>query len=287
METMDRDTLHRQLSDTLSAVERTGHGFEATTDLGGRIMDLLFQVFAVQPLGEMERFLDQAMALAKHKQDELPGMRAELERGLRQATEQILHDPRLAADPGARLDALQNGFAPALASGDLLLFADLLYHIGQCEFELERHLDASVTLRRAIMLYERLHAVDRLALINLTLGQVYNYLCSTGPFTWDFATHSFDDCLRYLGMAQMDPARERSTRAACLIDRVPGQVEQARAALRSGRLKREQCLATLEQARDSVREGMALAEQAGNLQGFVRQGQARLAQIDDAEELID
>lgn len=284
---MDPDTLQAQLADTLAAVERAGPAFEAEPGLGGRVMDLLFEVFAVQPLGRMERFLDPAMALAKHKQNAIPTMRGELMRGAREVIDNMLHDPRLAGDPGARLDALQSGFAPALANGDVLMFADLLCHIGQCEFELERHLDASVTLGRAIMLYERLEAFDRLALTHLTLGQVYNYLCNTGRFTWDFATGNFDACLRYLGMAQLDPVSDRSTHAACLIDRAPGQVEQALESLRAGRLTRQQCLATLEQVRDSVREGMALAERAGNLQGFVRQGQARLAQIDDAEERID
>lgn len=286
MQAMDPDALQQQLIETLAAVEQAGPGFEGRTDYGGRIMDLLFQVFAVQPLAAMDRFLDQALALAKLKQEELPGVRAALERDLGLSTGRILHDPRLAADPGARLSALQEGFAPVLAAGSVLLFADLLFHIGQCEFELERHLEASLTLRRAIKLYERLGAFDRLAQIHLTLGQVYNYLCSSGDFSWEFATDNFHDCLKYLAKAQLDPDQARGIKAACVIDRVPGQVEQALEALSGGRLEQQQCLAVLDQARDAVREGIALAEQAGNLGGFVRQGRLRLAQIDEAEERI-
>ncbi len=144
-----------------------------------------------------------------------------------------------------------------------------------------------MTLRRAILLYERLDAFDRLALVHCTLGQVWNYLCSTGRFDWDLATSSFEDSLRYLDLAQLEPERAASTRAACLIDRVPGQVEQALEALHGGQLQRDQYLAALEKARDSVREGIALAEVTGDRPGFVRQGRARLLQIDDAEDRVE
>jgi hypothetical protein len=199
---------------------------------------------------------------------------------------EIQRSAELRADPGRRLEELVGPARTFLMNGFLAEFALCTEATGDAHQQLERHMQASIFYRRALLIVERLGLAQHEPRLLLSTAQMFRYESERGRFDWDGPQWYFDECYAKLETAPLDERERRRLRAACLIDRAPCYVETARRRLEVGGGSVAELRAGIAEARRSVEDGIALAEQDPALGQYVRQGRLNAFRLDQIEATL-
>jgi len=280
---MDAKKLKQDLKNAIAKWNDLGTSATVDKETSHHFMDLLVASFLECPLGSMDEIIDLAVEHAERTKESMKSIFDLSSAEFHRITEAIIKDPKMQNDPSGRIKNLEKGLLTSVGIGNIDLLALQLEYIGDAEMQLERFMEASIAYRRAILINEKLGLQNRLPGLFLHTGQAFRYVSDSGKLTWGSTLSCFDKCLALLPAARLTEQEQRVIKAACFIDRAPCYVEIERDRYKRGVSNQDDVIEGIRRAKQSTREGIALAKEEPQLDGFIRQGEINLLRLDEID----
>jgi hypothetical protein len=280
---MDTTKLKQDLKNALAKWNDLGPSATVDEDTSHHFMDLLVASFLECPLGSLDEIIDLAVEHANYTKKSMESIYDASSAEFQNITKAIIKDPGMQNDPSVRIKRLEEGLLTSVGIGNLDLLALQLEYIGDAEMQLERFMEASIVYRRAILINKKLGLLDRLPGLHLHTGQAFRYVSVSGKLTWDAPLSYFDQCLDLLPAAGLTEQAQRVIKAACFIDRAPCYAEIERDRYERGVCNLDDVIEGIRRGKQSTQEGIALAKEQPQLDGFIRQGEINLLRFAEFE----